>query len=90
MRMERAAIASSRVRGITTVMSNISVEVLENGLHVTQPGTSYAVTFLRNAECRMLEARDLLNAPNISGHEALFAAQAWKAAYDQAKSLGWI
>ncbi|GFO82196.1 hypothetical protein [Methyloceanibacter sp.] len=71
-------------------MSDISVEVLENGLRVTQPGTSYAVTFLRNAQGRMLEAEELLNAPNISGREAMFAAQAWKAAYNEAKSLGWI
>jgi len=71
-------------------MSDICVEVLENGLRVTQPGTSYAVTFLRNGQGRMLEAQELLSAPNISGREAMFAAQAWKAAYSEAKSLGWI
>lgn len=71
-------------------MSNICVEVLENGLRITQPGTSFAVTFLRNAQCRMLEAQELLTAPNISGREASFVAQAWKAAYAEAKSLGWL
>lgn len=71
-------------------MSDISVEVLENGLRVTQPGTSHAVTYLRNPQWRMLEARDLLNAPDISGPEAVFVAKAWKAAYSEAKALGWL
>lgn len=71
-------------------MTDISVEVLENGLRVTRPGTSYAVTFLRNAQWRMLEARELLSAPDISGHEASFVAEAWKAAYSEAKALGWL
>ncbi|ODS00133.1 hypothetical protein AUC68_03205 [Methyloceanibacter methanicus] len=71
-------------------MSDISVEVLENGLRVSRPGTSYVLTFLRNAQWRMLEARELLEAPSISGHEASFAAEAWKAAYSEAKALGWL
>jgi len=71
-------------------MSDITVEVLENSLRVTRPGTSYAVTFQRNAQWRMLEASELLNAPSISGQEPSFAAAAWKAAYTEAKSLGWL
>lgn len=71
-------------------MSDISVEVLDNGLRVSRPGTSYALTFLRNAQSRMLEASELLVAPDISGQEASFAAEAWKAAYSEAKALGWL
>ncbi|MEM7399095.1 MAG: hypothetical protein AAGF48_14860 [Pseudomonadota bacterium] len=71
-------------------MSDIAVEVLENGLRVTRTGTPYTLTFQRNAQWRMLEASELLNAPSISGPEATFAAEAWKAAYSEAKSLGWL
>lgn len=71
-------------------MSDIDVEVLENGLRVTRPGTSYAVTFRRNPQWRMLEASELLTAPNLSRQEASFAAEAWKAAYSEAKDLGWL
>ena len=90
MHLEIAGIVSSRFRRIASVMSDIDVEVLENGLRVTRPGTSYALTFQRNAQCRMLEASELLTAPSISGQEASFAAEAWKAAYTEAKALGWL
>ncbi len=43
-----------------------------------------------DAQWRMLEAADILSAPSISGHEASFAAEAWKAAYSEAKALGWL
>ena len=90
MHVESAGIVSSRVTRIARVMSDIAVEVLENGLRVTRPGTSYEVTYQRNAQWRMLEAADILNAPSISGREASFAAEAWKAAYSEAKALGWL
>lgn len=71
-------------------MSDIAVEVLENGLRVTRPGTSYALTYQLNPQWRMLESSELLNAPSLSVSEAFFAAEAWKAAYSEAKSLGWL
>jgi hypothetical protein len=71
-------------------MSDIDVEVLEDALRVTRPGTSFALTFQRVARCRMLEAPELLYAPSISALEASFAAEAWKAAYSEAKALGWL
>ena len=85
-----AEFVPSRVRRIAGVISDIDVEVLEDALRVTRPGTSLALTFQRVAQWRMLEARKLLTAPSISALEASFAAEAWKAAYSEAKALGWL
>jgi hypothetical protein len=90
MQLGNAEFVSSRVRRIAGVMSDIDVEVLEDALRVTRPGTSLALTFQRVAQWRMLEARELLTAPSISALEASFAAEAWKAAYSEAKALGWL
>jgi hypothetical protein len=71
-------------------MADLSVEVLDNGLRVTQPGTPYAVTYVRNQGSRTLESHELLAIPEIDGQEASFLAAAWRAAYTKAKDLGWI
>ena len=69
-------------------MSDLSVEVLDNGLRVSQPGTHYAVTYVRGSQT--LESHELLAIPEIDGKEANFLAAAWRAAYEKAKDLGWI
>lgn len=71
-------------------MSDVSVEVFDDGLRVTQSGTPYAVTYLRNQGSRTLESHELLAIPEIDGQEASFLAAAWKAAFAKAKELGWI
>jgi len=71
-------------------MSSLSVEVLDNGLRVTNPHTPYSVTYIRNMGSRTLESHELLAVPDIDGQEALFLAAAWKAAHAKAKDLGWI
>jgi hypothetical protein len=90
MQLDIAEFVSCRIRRIAGVMSDIDVEVLDDALRVTRPGASLAVTFQRIAQWRMLEARELLTAPSISALEASFAAEAWKAAYSEAKALGWL
>ena len=71
-------------------MSDVLVEVLDNGLRVTQPGATYSVNYIRNESSRMLEAHELLAMPDINGQEASFLAAAWRAAHSKAKELGWI
>ena len=71
-------------------MEDLNVEVLDNGVRVTQQGTHYAVTYLRNQGSRSLESYELLAIPDIDGHEAIFLAAAWRAAYAEAKTLGWL
>ena len=71
-------------------MSDVSVEIFDDGLRVTQSGTPYAVTYLRNQGSRTLESHELLAIPEIDGQEASFLAAAWKAAFAKAKELGWI
>lgn len=71
-------------------MSDLSVEVLENGLRVFQRGTHYSVTYLRTLGSPLLESRELLAIPEIDFAEASFLAKAWNAAFDKAKELDWI
>lgn len=71
-------------------MTDLCVEVLENGLHVTRRGTPFAVTYLRHQASQTLEAQELLAIPEIDGQEASFLAAAWKAAFTRAKDLGWL
>jgi hypothetical protein len=90
MQLDIAEFVACRIRRIAGVMSDIAVEVLDDALRVNKPGTSLALTFQRFAQWRMLEARELLTAPSMSALEASFAAEAWKAAYSDAKALGWL
>ena len=71
-------------------MADLNVEVLENGLRVTEPGTHFAVTYLRNPASQSLECHELLALPEIDSSEASFLAAAWKAAFAKAKDLGWL
>ena len=71
-------------------MVELCVEVLENGLRVTQRGTPFVVTYMRNQGSQLLEAQELLALPEIDGQQASFLAAAWKAAYAKAKDLGWL
>lgn len=71
-------------------MTDVSVEVFDNGLRVTQQGTPYVVTYVRNYASQTLESHELLAIPEIDGQEASFLAAAWKAAYAKAKDLGWL
>lgn len=90
MHYASAGVVSNRVRKIARVMSDIALEVLENGLRVARPGTPHAATFQRNPQWRMLESSELLSAPSISVSEPSFTAEAWKAAYSEANALGWL
>ena len=78
-------------RGLPRVkpLSDLYVEVLDNGLRVTQFGTPFVVTYVRNQGSQMLESHELLGIPEIDGQEASFLAAAWRAAYSKAKELAW-
>jgi hypothetical protein len=54
-------------------MTDLSVEVLDNGLRVTR--TDYSVTHLRNMGSQTLESHELLAIPDIDGQEASFLAK---------------
>jgi hypothetical protein len=67
----------------------VAVQVLGDAIVVTLPGTSFAVTYKRS--------NGGLVAADFSGRDVQrkvtmpeFLAQAWKAANEKARELGWI
>jgi hypothetical protein len=71
-------------------MSDLDVEVSGNDITVAQRGTPFAVTYHKHAASPILEAREILELPEISAGQATFLAAAWQATYAQAKALGWL
>ena len=65
-------------------MSDVSVEVFDDGLRVTQSGTPYAVTYLRNQGSRTLESHELLAIPEHLRVEALISV-GWPAEVKEAR-----
>ena len=70
-------------------MTELDIEVRDDEMIVTLPGTNYVATYYRAT------ARELL-AKSSSGQESDGAmtqagsGRAWKAANDKARELGWI
>ena len=72
-------------------MANIRprVEVEDDGIIVTLPGTSYSVTYRKSNE-PWLVASDNRDDPDSSIPKFTFRARAYVAANDKARELGWI
>ena len=70
----------------------LSVEVYNNHITVTLPGTSYSVTYFKPRGQPWLAAKDIVHTddPRIAITSAEFLAKAWKVANDTARDLGWI
>jgi len=74
-------------------MSDVRVEVRGNEIIVSLPGSSYQVTYRKN-----IVDKSGLRATSRSGRwekgtpitQAEFYAQAWEAANNKARKLGWI
>lgn len=71
-------------------MDNFQVEVTEYGIRVARTATGQSVLFRRVPGAAILEADDVLQKPEIWGHEASFLAEAWKRAYAAASERGWL
>ena len=57
---------------------------------VTMPGTSYSVTYRKLHDSPLLVASDIRDDPDSPISKYTFRAQAWIAANDKARELGWI
>jgi hypothetical protein len=69
--------------------SDITVRVLDDrDIVVAMSGTGFEVTYRKDGMLPMLVATDQLR--GLSASKAQFLAQAWKAAYQKAKTLGWL
>ena len=71
--------------------ADLRVQVIDDEVIVTRPGSSYPVTYYK------LENSPQLLAKRIADHDdrfpmtaAEFLAQAWRLANDKARELGWI
>ena len=57
---------------------------------VTMPGTSYTVSYRKLHDTPWLVASDVRDDPDSVISKFTFRAQAWVAANDKARDLGWI
>jgi hypothetical protein len=68
---------------------DVQVAVVDDGVVVTMPGTSYSVTYHKRDEPWLI-ASDIRDDPNSSISKFIFRARAYVAANDKARELGWI
>jgi hypothetical protein len=69
--------------------SDVLVSMLGDAIIVTIPGTSYSVTYQKRDEPWLI-ASDIRDDPSSSISKFRFSAQAWVAANEKARELGWI
>ena len=77
---------------MTSLKSDLRVQVVDDELIVTLPGSTYSVTYYKPERSPQLLAkrmadRDDLRIPMTA---AEFLARAWRLANDKARELGWI
>ena len=71
---------------------DLHIEILHHEISVTMPGTSYAVTYYKPKNSRILLAKrqSSVNDQQASVTLSDFLGSAWWAANDKALALGWI
>jgi hypothetical protein len=77
---------------MTSLKSDLRVQVVDDELIVTLPGSTYSVTYYKPERSPQLLAkrmadRDDLRIPMTA---AEFLVSAWRLANDKARELGWI
>ena len=68
----------------------ISVEVVGGEIVVTELGTTFLLAYRKSAEEPRLVLRPSRIPPTTASLRSAFRAQAWQAANDKARELGWI
>jgi hypothetical protein len=70
--------------------SDLTVRVLDDrDIVVGMAGSGFEVTYCKDGKLPLLVATDHLRG-RVTSSKAKFLAQAWKAAYQKAKTLGWL
>ena len=70
-------------------MPDLSVEVHDRDIIVAQPSVGLSITYRKEAYAPMLVAvNDMRRDP--TPEELQFLPRAWKAAFEKARSLGWL
>jgi hypothetical protein len=68
----------------------ISVEVVGSEIVVTKLGTTFLLAYRKSAEEPRLVLRRSRIPPTTDSLRSAFRAQAWRAANDKAREVGWI
>jgi hypothetical protein len=68
----------------------LRVEVEDDGIIVTLPGTTFRVIYRKPSQYPELVAFDLRGDKDAGITQANFLARAWRVANDKARELGWI
>jgi len=77
---------------VTSSEFTLRVQVVDDKLVVTLPGSIYSVTYYKLDDSPGLLAKEISYTDDlrIPMTAAEFLAQAWRAANDKARALGWI
>jgi hypothetical protein len=68
----------------------LRVEVEDDGIIVTLPGTTFRVIYRKPSQYPGLVAFDLRGDKRAGISQTNFLARAWRVANDKARELGWI
>ena len=68
----------------------LRVDVEDDGIIVTLPGTSFRVIYRKRSQYPRLVAFDFRDDTSAGISQASFAARAWRVANAKARELGWI
>ena len=71
-------------------IDKLAVEVGLDSITVMQPQTGEQITYSKDPVAPLLVAQELLRQQRLETPSALFLAQAWSAAYETARSVGWL
>ena len=76
---------------IMTANSEFSVQVVDDEIIVTLPGSHYSVTYYKPAKSPQLLAKFISDRddPRVAMKLSEFLALAWRLANDKARELGW-
>jgi hypothetical protein len=77
---------------MTDSWGRLRIDVVDDEIVVSLPGTSYSVTYFKRPNSPQLLAKRIANAddPHIPMKLSDFLSRAWRIANDKARELGWI
>ena len=83
---------SGRRSRTTEFWGTLRVDVLDDEIVVSLPGTSYTVTYFKRPNSPQLLAKNISQSDDFPTPVRLsnFLARAWHTANDKARELGWI
>ena len=77
---------------MTEPWGRLRLDVVDDEIIVSIPGTSYSVTYYKRANSPQLVAKNILHTDDLRSPITLsdFLSRAWRVANDKARELGWI